>query len=573
MSIKQLHRLLTTPARGMTDRAVLVCFGLSLLYAGLYQIPVVQQAFGSNQVVQDDARLHVFWMWRFLEPSLFPNDLIANYFQSVAPAAYTELYRSLATLGMDPLLASKLFPPILAVLTTAYCFALSLQLIPLPGMALVATMLFNQNFWMRDDLASASPRAFLNLVFLAFLYSLLRRSWLPCLLAIGLLGGFYPQYVLVAAGVLFVRLWRWQGGRLRLTDDRQERRLCLAGLGVALAVMVPYALSSSEFGPTIAAAEARQLPEFLPNGRARFFYSDFGRYWLSGGRSGIQPPLDPPLLALGLLLPILLGFAPRFPLLQQCRNLGLLTQVTIAGLGWFFLAHALLFRLHLPSRYTQHSLRIVMALAATIVLAALLDALVRWGVGRSSWQSWVAPVLALGTVLTLLLYPLSLGNFPKTTYLEGRATSLYTYLAQQPETTLVASLSEEVNNLPTFARRSILTGSEYAVPYHLGYYRQFRQRVLELIQAQYSPDIATVRQLIQKYRITHWLLDRGAFEVEFVAQNGWLRQYQPTTAQAIANLRQGNTPALQGRIDRCKVLETEGLILLQASCLLADTPN
>ena len=36
----------------------------------------------------------------------------------------------------------------------------------------------------------------------------------------------------------------------------------------------------------------------------------------------------------------------------------------------YALAHLLIFRLHLPSRYTQHSLRMVMSLAAGIVLAA-----------------------------------------------------------------------------------------------------------------------------------------------------------------------------------------------------------
>ena len=52
----------------------------------------------------------------------------------------------------------------------------------------------------------------------------------------------------------------------------------------------------------------------------------------------------------------------------------LLGQLTVASFIMFGAAHLLLFRLHLPSRYTQHSLRFVLALAAGIVLCVLLNA-------------------------------------------------------------------------------------------------------------------------------------------------------------------------------------------------------
>ena len=52
--------------------------------------------------MQDDARQHVFWMQRFIDSELFPHDLIADYFQSVAPTGYTTLYRIAAALGSIP---------------------------------------------------------------------------------------------------------------------------------------------------------------------------------------------------------------------------------------------------------------------------------------------------------------------------------------------------------------------------------------------------------------------------------------------------------------------------------------
>jgi Na+/proline symporter len=437
--------------------------------------------------------------------------------------------------------------------------------LPLPAIAAVSTLLFNQNFWMRDDLASASPRAFLNLLFLAFLYYLLRESLLPCLVAIGLLGLVYPQYVLVAAGILLLRLVP------RRKESRSWRsiKFCLAGLAVACLVLLPFALTSAQFGPVITVTEARTLPEFAAGGRARFFFADLGRYWLTAGRSGIQLPLDPPLLGLALLLPVLSRFPTRFPLVQQTRQLGVLVQLTIAALLLFFAAHALLFKLHLPSRYTQHSLRIVMAIGAAIALAILLDALWRSANDRQIYHRLVAIGLTGLTIAFLLLYPFSLGNFPRTTYLKGSAAPLYEFFAQQPKSSLIASLSEEANQVPIFARRSIFVGSEYAIPYHVGYYRIFRQRVLDLIQAQYSPNRKVVQAFIQQQEIDFWLLDRAAFTTDYLAQNSWLRQYQPAHQKALATLQHNTIPALQTLMPRCTAFEMPAFVVLDTACITA----
>src|SRR6185503_3873565 len=68
----------------------------------------------------------------------------------------------------------------------------------------------------------------------------------------------------------------------------------------------------------------------------------------------------------------------------------ILAQVLAASFGLFFAAHALLFTLHLPSRYTIYSLRMVVALAAGIAIVAILDALFRW----SETRGWPHPAVA-----------------------------------------------------------------------------------------------------------------------------------------------------------------------------------
>jgi hypothetical protein len=332
--------------------------------------------------------------------------------------------------------------------------------------------------------------------------------------------------------------------------------------------MLPFALETSAFAPTITAPVAKSLPEFLPGGRSAFFFEDPWRFWLSGGRSGFLPSIQPSTLAVGFLLPVLLRYPSHLPLTRQVNRIAILLQMVVASLVMFLAAHALLFKLHLPGRYSGYSLRIVLALAAGITLIVLWDAF---------WNTYRQKTLALAAVtllgVTLLLYPSFDRNFPNTKYKVGSFPALYKFFQQQPKDSLIASLSEEANNLPTFAQRSILVGREYAIPYHLGYYRQFRQRTLELIRAQYSPDLSVVQTLIQKYGVDFWLLDKAAFIPDYVAKNNWLRQYQPATAESVSQLQQGTLPALSKVVDRCKVFDRDGFVVLKAECITQNTQS
>ena len=124
----------------MANRRSKIWLSLSLAVAAIYALLMLQRAFAGDYVAQDDARQHVFWMQRFRDPQLFPNDLIADYFQSIAPWGYTQFYRLFAAIGVQPLLLSKLLPVGLNIVTAAYAFGVGMQLLPVP---------FAPDFWHR----------------------------------------------------------------------------------------------------------------------------------------------------------------------------------------------------------------------------------------------------------------------------------------------------------------------------------------------------------------------------------------------------------------------------------------
>ena len=598
-----LHQLLIAPCN-QTDKPsrsqIIFWLSSSLTFALWYGILALQKAFKTEYVVQDDARQHVFWMQRFLDSELFPDDLIADYFQSIAPAGYTALYQFAASIGIHPLLFNKLLPILLGAIAAAYCFGICMELFPIPFASFLATLLLQQSLWMTFDLVSGTPRAFAYPLFLAFLYYLLRRSTLPCLAAIALQGLFYPTFVLISAGILLLQLIQplqlFYGGQSQreiaqkniifkavytarcasstlmlpfLSSGQQSqnkdlKRLCLAGLGIAILVMLPYALKSPEFGSVVGGAEARSLPEFLPNGRNEFFHDNPAQFWLIGSRSGWLPMLMPPLIWLGLFLPALLRGKSRFPLLARVKEkVILLRDIVLVSSGLFLAAHIVLFKLYLPSRYVHHSLRVVMAIAAGIAIAALFDALLQ----KAKSKKILLPVACL-LLAVVIFYPNFSSSFPRTSYRVIRAPAIYQFFQQQPKDILIASLSGAANNIPTFSQRSVLVSPEYGISYHVGYYRQFRQRATDLIRAQYSPEFAEVKAFIQKYGIDFWLLDATSFSSDRLAKNNWLQQYQPAAREALVQLESGNLPALARAAEHCTVFDTGEFVIVQADCII-----
>ena len=77
--------------------------GLSVLVCLYYGLISAHYGLSQDYIVQDDARQHVVWLQRFIDPELFPNDLIADYFMSLAPMGYKTVYWLTAKVGIEPI--------------------------------------------------------------------------------------------------------------------------------------------------------------------------------------------------------------------------------------------------------------------------------------------------------------------------------------------------------------------------------------------------------------------------------------------------------------------------------------
>ena len=546
---------------------------ISLLITLYYGIYFYYFVFSQEYIVQDDVRQHIVWLQRFIDPDLFPQDITSEYFYSLAPLGFKSLYILLAKLGISPLLLALLLPPILAIITTIYIYLFTLKILPIPIAGCLSSLFINQLMWLNDDLVSATPRAFVYPLFAGFLYYLAKKEIIPCLIVMLLQGLFYPHILLIEMAILSLRLLIIKNiFTIKFFSKKQPYIWWIAGLIVTAIALYPITQKPPELAITVTAEQMRQMPEFNLGGRTAFFGGGWFKYWFTGS-SGLSLPSFPTVVWLGIVLPWLLS--TKLSITKLITNkIDILKQVTIASLLMFFLAHILLPKLHLPSRYTYHTLQFVLAISAGIVLTILLDLAKTW-IGKKQQFSLKEKI----KITIVVIFAIAVVIFPAIPFVftdwfqnwkVGTAPEIYQYLAQQPKDILVASLSEEANNIPAFSQRSILVGGEFAMPYHPSYYNQIKQRTVDLLQAQYSFNINVVHSFIEKYGIDYWLLDSNAFTPEYLLDKDWLvnSSWANETNQIIEQLEIGSYSVLDDLTSSCSVVSTETLNLLDTNCIL-----
>jgi hypothetical protein len=529
-------------------------------------------------IFQDDAREYIIGLQRFVDPQLFPNDPIADYFQKIPPIGYKFVYWFFAKIGIEPILLMKLMPVFLALVATIYLFLLSLQIVPIPATAFFCCLIFNQNIWLKDDLISATPRAFVYPLFAAFFYYLAKRSLVPCLISMGLQGLFYPQILLLECAILTVGLFRWQKQRLRFSSIKKDYFFWIFGLIVAAIVLIPFMLNLSDIGDSITASQMKQIPEFGDRGRIKFFGLN-PLHFMFRGETGFRFPAYPATIWLSLGLPILLKSQSSFAK-SISGKVKILLQTIVASSGMYLLAHLFLFKLYLPSRYTSYSFRFVMAIAAGIVLSKLLSSGWNWlekkrqtDISINRQERFLTIFLGVILAIALIVPIIPSVSLNNQNWKIGKIHKIYEFIAAQPKDTLVASFVDDMDSFPTFTQRSVLVAREYALPFHPKYYQLIQQRAIDLIRAEYSSNLSDLKQVIQKYGIDFFFLEKTTFDPDYLLTKNWLinSSFGEVAIATVNRLKAGEVPALSKLAESCSTISSDRFNLVEDDCILKSS--
>ena len=458
-----------------------------------------------DDLYDEDYAHHIWWTYRWIDPGLFPNDLAREFFSQpiLAPYGYQWLFRLFVPI-IDPQYLAEVLPFLLVLAGTVFAFLIGQRV----GGGLLGGFIGATFFIMAElrFLHAGLPRSFATPILLFGMWALItqRQAALGGAFLLAVL--FYPPSVanlgVCAAIILSLRIW-------------QEKRLpdgwlgfvglgCLALVVLGVAYLRPF---PPELGDKVTFAEAYAMPEFWPGGRSQFFNADLWHFYF-GKRNGLGINPWVALLLMGLLI-------------TTWRTLpGAIVQEawTLAGvsIGLFISAHATLFVLHYPNRFTLYALPVF----GLIVLAGLIPRLITrlcsydlFGrvfslLGKRSIFIPAGCLALLGFGVEATTKLISVLNAPPNKDL----VATYAFLETLPKDTLVASHPNDADDIPLRSRRSVLASMETSLPLYVGYYRTMSERIGASLAAVHATDFANVDSLYDQYGVDVFVVNRCRFE-------------------------------------------------------------
>jgi hypothetical protein len=437
-------------------------------------------------VVADDAAQHIFWMYRFVDPELFPKDLSAAYFSdsSAAPWGYHALYYTLSR-ALDLQTAAEWVAVVLVALSSWLAWRLGLacgdQNPELRGLCAVATVLGMLSMGLTDIMSPLGlQRSFALPLMLLCLWALVARRYAWVGVAWILAALIYPV-VLVVVGLT--------SGFVFLSDIVRERRLppaivWNAVLGMGAVVVVVLNISAPPgLGPTVTGEQARAMVEFYPGGRLPMFGMNLNGTWLNDHH-----------IALGWSLYALLLLAMAALVViwrKRLRSIPVAGWIVVAvGLGVWLISRQVLFELYLPNRHSRWSLACFAMLVYSAAGYALVEMVHRQlessGVAGRVSVTWIVAVTA-PVLVAIALVPQALRVYHRPVDVDMERA--YQFIASLPKDTLVAAHPDIADFVPLRSRRSVLASTETSLPWGLGYYRQVMPRIEASLRAAYATDL------------------------------------------------------------------------------------
>jgi hypothetical protein len=460
---------------------------------------------------EDDVRQHVWWTYRFADPSLFPNDLAADYFSrfTFAPPGYQALARAFVPF-VDAQVFSEIVPFALTGIVAVFAWLLGRAVSGGSLLGGVAAAAFALLGGILARVEGGLPRAWAMPVLLFGLWTLVQKRWLLAGVALVTTVLFYPPLVvnlgLLAAVMLAIEVAR--------TKTMPRGWIAAGGLAIVAVVILwlEYRTESPDpFGPKVTEAQARAMPEFGPEGRSHFFSHDPLEYYISNERSGLGLST----WKLGAILLVLVAGFRLFPLAVPLAA----WLIPLTSLAAYAAAHATLFKLHLPSRYTRFTLPAFFMLWIAAILPAVVERLRRFA-AIERLHSWIArpavfailAAVALGGygVQSALRVSRNLGRTPAEGYPE-----LISFLSTLPVDAKIAAHPRDASDFPLLARRSVIACEETSTPYDLGYYAKMKERISAELEACYAMEWPAVDRLAKDFGAAVFVVNRARYPADF----------------------------------------------------------
>jgi hypothetical protein len=362
-----------------------------------------------------------YWMHRFQDPTLFPNDywIERNVFEVTFGFATLLIYKSSPLYGLLYQLGSNFLPVILlgklqafplTVIAVFYLYRISERFVPAKTAMITCIFFVLLNFVLSSlvSMTGGFQRSFVLPLLLAFIYYWLQRKFHYVAVMLFLAAGLYPPlFVLLFITCILELILSWWS--VRHTPERRHYSRYMGGLlvlggiislllwSITIDMMTRISVSDVTDNWSLLSENS----QYAPGGRASLFY-----IFPYVGRGGIA---DQGLTIIIIMFLALFAILISFWQLQRVRDFprvfkSLFWSSWIAfALAWsgYFLTAS--FPLYLPSRYTQSSLLLILFIFVMSHAPAALQAAARMMTAHTVSLRWLSAPIA-GFLLILFFF-------------------------------------------------------------------------------------------------------------------------------------------------------------------------
>ncbi|MDA1020259.1 MAG: hypothetical protein O2962_01775 [Cyanobacteria bacterium] len=510
---------------------------LAALIGFLVAIQVVGPLLFNENVVQDDFRQSMFWVWRFWDPSLFPDDFIANLYSGSfdrLPLLWM-IYAIAPFLTKSLIFYTKFAAIILAALTSVFGFLFFDKLSSNKILSLAFTAAFATMLWCTDHLSVMYARSFIWIFIIAVGYFKLRGKdhWASITTLISLF----------ISPIAFLICFALQGFDLLLNYrqelfDLKSLKLRWLLINVAIVILVykviPWTTANLPFADSewYSVDELKQLPEFLPGGRHPIFGSSLwdgswfnNEHWGLG--IGFLPISDILVWAMGFAIVGFVMYRKRYKVTELLTSIP--ACLLYASLALYIAAQILFPLLYMPSRFLGIPLLIIALVIIFLIGEVLLQDLVNTFAGKALTErakaSFLSILIIVGTIGFWFYFTRPQRQYTRYVTMNAQTAEIYKKL---PKDAMVAAhpLLPDINLASAIAKRSVFMSYEHSTPsFNKQVLAEVRRRNEDSLKMVYAQSAQELRELMEKNHITHVAAFAGFYSPQYLAKPKYIQPY------------------------------------------------
>ncbi len=518
-------------------------------------------------VINDDVRQQIYWMQRWIDPELYPEDLLSKYAQNYVPWGVQAVYW-LGSFIMNPVQFTKVVTGILFVVNSLFIYGLGTRFRDERyAVILVTTSFFFTSFLWK--ISGGLSQGFAFPLMLGYLYYLQSNKLMATGLILFLQSLFNPYTFLIClVSHCFYYIWNFGSDsisvlygltkKLHKSPDSKNLRAPLFALApVLLGVVVMAAkymyYSPAEFGRLVTRAQMSGNIE----------YSALGRYEIYPQPSFLYELIRP----LTYLFPIqekiwLVGYVAMFifftlQLLAWTRRDKKVNYNGFSFLGYLLPASFVLYavssfylaQLFLPERYLELSLNIAYLFVFAYGFKILLDG------PKFSQFSSIKFCSPFAVVAGIFVYGCGTYNY-------SQFSHVYNFVNNLPKNVLIAGNPKIMDNVMVFGKRNAFVTYELSHTWLDKYWSIIKKRNEDFFQAYYADEASAVADFASYYGIQYIIVSAEDFDSNAISKNKI--SFEPFNSQ-IQSIASGNAHFALLSKSFPVVYERDGLKILRVN--------